>query len=203
MKMILSTKMPERLKAILVCLLLAVSTLAVFWQVHEHDFVNLDDWLYVKNNPHVQGGLTGRGLLWAFSSGRAANWHPLTWLSHMLDCELFGNNPGRHHLVNVFFHIANTILLFLVLKAMTGALWQPAFVAAVFAIHPLHCRVGGLDKRTQGRSEYLVLAADYGCLPTVHEARRHRLVRADVCGFCTGPHGQADAGDPAVRIIVT
>jgi len=121
-----------------ICLILAASTFAVYWQVHSYDFVNYDDNEYVTENPNVKAGLTLQGVIWAFTTGYAANWFPLTWLSHMLDCELFGVNPGRHHLTNLLFHIANSLLLFIVLKQMTGGLWQSAFVAAAFALHPLH-----------------------------------------------------------------
>ncbi len=118
------------------CLIVAI--LVVFWQVKECGFVSFDDYVYVVDNPSVRGGLTFKNLIWAFTTIHASNWHPLTWLSHMLDCELYGLNPGRHHLTNVLFHIANTLLLFLVLKRMTGALWRSSFVAALFALHPLH-----------------------------------------------------------------
>ena len=121
-----------------VCVILAIVTLAVFWQVRDHAFINLDDKLYVMENPHVQAGITFENLKWALTTGHASNWHPLTWLSHMLDVELFGLKAGRHHLMNVFFHIVNTLLLFLILHRMTGALWQSAFVATLFALHPLH-----------------------------------------------------------------
>jgi hypothetical protein len=116
---------------------LALATLAVFWQVRSYDFVNYDDLDYVTDNRHVTAGLTRDGIIWAFTTGYFSYWHPLTWLSHMLDCQLFGTNPGWHHLVNLLLHIINTLLLFTVLKRMTGAFWQSAFVAAVFALHPL------------------------------------------------------------------
>jgi hypothetical protein len=104
-----------------------------------HPFINYDDPDYILNNPNVTAGLTWPGILWAFKSGYAANWHPLTWMSHMLDCQLFGvNHPGAHHLVNVLFHAANTVLLFLLLNYTTGMSWRSAFVAALFASHPLH-----------------------------------------------------------------
>jgi tetratricopeptide (TPR) repeat protein len=125
-------------RELLICLLLIVTILTVFWPVKNHDFINYDDTLYITKNSHVQGGLTFAGLKWAFTSTLTGNWHPLTWLSHMLDCQLFGLKPGWHHLMNLFFHIANTLLLFLVLHRMTKALWQCAFVAALFALHPLH-----------------------------------------------------------------
>ena len=121
-----------------VCVILVIVTLAVFWQVRDHAFINLDDDLYITENPHVLAGITFENLKWALTTGHASNWHPLTWLSHMLDVELFGLKAGRHHLMNVFFHIVNTLLLFLILHRMTRALWQSAFVATLFALHPLH-----------------------------------------------------------------
>ena len=122
----------------IVCLALLVLTLAVFWQVRHFDFVNLDDKMYIHENHHVLSGLTVDGVKWAFTSFYASNWHPLTWLSHMLDVDLFGLNAGRMHLVNVFFHLAATLLLFLILDHVTGALGRSALVAALFALHPLH-----------------------------------------------------------------
>lgn len=121
---------------IYICLILA--TLAVYWQVGAHEFVYYDDDIYVSQNRHIQSGLTSQSIAWAFTATHASNWHPLTWLSHMLDYELFGLDSGRHHLTNVFFHIANTLLLFIVLRGMTGESRRSGFVAALFALHPLH-----------------------------------------------------------------
>jgi Flp pilus assembly protein TadD len=123
---------------VLVCLFLVIATVAVYWQVRNHEFVNFDDDRYVTENSHVQDGVTRESIIWAFTATDVANWHPLTWLSHMLDYQLYGMNPKGHHLTNVFFHLANTIFLFLILKWMTGALWRSIFVAALFALHPLH-----------------------------------------------------------------
>jgi tetratricopeptide (TPR) repeat protein len=130
-------KPSERWPVAGLCLLLAAMTFGVFGQTLHHQFVNFDDDVYVYDNPMVAPGLTHKGLVWAFTSVYAANWHPLTWLSHMLDCQLYGLRPGGHHLTNVLLHAATVIALFLVLRQMTGALWRSAFVAAVFAIHPL------------------------------------------------------------------
>jgi tetratricopeptide (TPR) repeat protein len=121
-----------------VILALALLTAAVYGQVIGHEFVSYDDPSYITENEIVRNGLTREGFVWAFSAFRASNWHPLTWLSHMLDVEIFGLKSGGHHLVNVFLHIVNTALLFAVLRRMTGALWCSAFVAALFALHPLH-----------------------------------------------------------------
>ena len=117
---------------------LLLITLAVYWGVLSCAFLNYDDNSYVTDNLHVHGGLTLRGLRWAFNVGYAANWHPLTWLSHMADYQLFGPNPRGHHLTNLVFHLANTLLLFGLLRRTTGALWPSAMVAALFAWHPAH-----------------------------------------------------------------
>ena len=122
----------------LICLFLGLITLAVFAPSLTHDFLVYDDQVYVTENPHVQAGLTWQGVGWAFRSSAASNWHPVTWLSHMLDCQLYGLKPAGHHLTNVLLHAANTLLLFLVLSRMTGAVWRSACVAALFAWHPLH-----------------------------------------------------------------
>ena len=123
-------------KLLAVLLLLALGAFA-WWPASRGEFVSLDDAAYVTENSNVQAGLTWSGVTWAFSSCHSANWHPLTWLSHMLDVQLYGLQPLGHHLTSVLFHFANTLLLFLLLHRMTGALWRSALVAALFALHPL------------------------------------------------------------------
>jgi tetratricopeptide (TPR) repeat protein len=122
----------------LICLLLVLVTLALYRPVTNHAFINFDDDQYITDNFHVKAGLTWPGIVWAFQSGYADNWHPLTWISHMLDCQLYGLNPAGHHLTNLLFHIANTLLLFLFLSRTTETIWRSGFVAALFACHPLH-----------------------------------------------------------------
>jgi Tfp pilus assembly protein PilF len=117
---------------------LVAVTLAVYAQVANHQFIILDDNRYIRENPIVNRGLTLMGIAWAFTTFHAANWHPLTWLSHMLDSQIFGLNAGGHLLVNVLIHACNTLLLFLFVRRVTGARWQSAIVAALFALHPLH-----------------------------------------------------------------
>jgi tetratricopeptide (TPR) repeat protein len=117
---------------------LAVATLAVYGQVIGHQFINLDDDIYIRENRMVMGGLTLKGIAWAFTTFYDSNWHPITWLSHMVDSQIFGLNAGGHLLVNALIHVANTLLLFLFLKRVTGARWPSAIVAALFALHPLH-----------------------------------------------------------------
>lgn len=124
-------------RAFWILLGLAVLTLAAFEPVRINAFVNYDDDRYVTDNIHVQRGLNWESVVWAFSSTHASNRHPLTWLSHMADCELFGLNPTGHHINSVVLHVINVLLLFWVCKRMTGALGASAFVAAVFALHPL------------------------------------------------------------------
>jgi protein O-mannosyl-transferase len=123
--------------AVAICGFLIMAVVLVFGQTVRYDFVNYDDNEYVYNNPHVINGLTAKGITWAFTTNHVSNWHPLTWLSHMLDCQLYALEPGGHHLTNVVLHTVTAILLFLVLRRMTGDLWPSAFVAVVFAIHPL------------------------------------------------------------------
>jgi len=118
--------------------LLIALTAAVYNGFASHAFVNFDDRSYVTENPQVSSGLSWRAIEWAFSTGYAGNWHPVTWLSHLIDVELFGLQPWGHHLTSIVLHAANGILLFIALRRLTGARWPSAFVAAVFAVHPLH-----------------------------------------------------------------
>jgi len=122
----------------MICLALVVATGALYWQVQGFDFVNYDDQAYVEDNEIVRKGLTREGFVWAFTTDKTGYWHPLTWLSLMLDCELARSVARTCHTTNVLIHIANTLLLFWVLRRMTSALWCSAFVAALFALHPLH-----------------------------------------------------------------
>ena len=127
-----------RTQTIVIYLFLAAISLVVFGQTIRYDFVNFDDDLYVYNSPAIQAGLTAQGIALAFTSQHARNWHPLATLSHMLDCQLYGLKPGGHHATNVILHIITVLLLFRVLREMTGAVWKSAIVAALFAVHPLH-----------------------------------------------------------------
>src|SRR5262249_13834865 len=122
----------------LICLGLALLTALAYVRVLSADFINLDDPFYVTWNRVVASGLNENSVKWAFTNRDAYNWHPLTWISHELDVELFGMTPAGPHAVNVLIHIANSILIFLLLRRMTGALWRSAFVAGLFALHPIH-----------------------------------------------------------------
>ena len=123
----------------IVYIVLTIATLVVFWQVNQYDFVNLDDPLYITDNSHIQSGITSDGVRWAFVTNHADSlWHPLIWLSLMCDYQLIGLHAGGYHLTNLILHILSTLLLFWLFNRMTGAIWKSAFVAALFAIHPLH-----------------------------------------------------------------
>ena len=142
----------------LVAVLLVLVTMALYWPVTGYDFVNFDDPDCVTANPHVQGGLTWENTRWAFTTLEIGLWLPLTWVSHMLDCQWFGLRPGWHHLSSVLWHAANTVLLFVVLRRMTGALWRSAMVAALFALHPLHVEsVAWIAERKDVLSTFFVL----------------------------------------------
>jgi tetratricopeptide (TPR) repeat protein len=123
---------------LIVYVVLAAITLAVFWQVNQYDFIKLDDNIYVTDNFRIKSGISLEGIRWAFSTTYAQFWHPLTWLSLMFDYQLFGLNAGGYHMTNLILHILSTLLLFWLFNRMTGALWKSAFVAALFALHPLH-----------------------------------------------------------------
>ena len=136
----------RRRMILLICFGLVIITFAAFEPVRHNDFISYDDNGYIVENTRVNGGLSIESIKWAFVSEYASNWHPVTWLSHIIDCELFGLNPVGHHIMNLLFHTANTLLLFWILARMTDStsspracsLWQSAFVAALFAVHPLH-----------------------------------------------------------------
>lgn len=122
---------------VLICIALGIIIFAVYMQAGKHDFV-FDDIDYVTNNPHVASGITGKNIIWAFTSAHSANWHPITWLSHMTDVQFYGMNPSGHHLTNVVIHLVAALLLLLLLFRVTGLIWQSSLVATLFALHPLH-----------------------------------------------------------------
>ena len=125
-------------RTVLLCLLLAAGTLAVYWPVTGFDFLNFDDHVYVTDNIHVRGGINWAGLKWALGVSESCNWHPLTWVSHMVDCQVYGPKAGGHHLTSLLLHVANSCLLFALLLRLTGRRGRSFVVAALFAWHPLH-----------------------------------------------------------------
>ncbi len=147
----------------------------VYWPATGHDFISLDDPEYVTQNVHVQGGLTWEDLKWAFTNPVAGNWHPITMLSHMLDCQLFGLKPWGPHLVSVLLHTANTVLLFLFLRGVTGAVWRSLMVAALFGLHPLHVEsVAWVAERKD------VLSTFFGLLTLMAYARYVQSLKSPV-----------------------
>jgi tetratricopeptide (TPR) repeat protein len=146
----------------LIALALAVLTIVVFAQIGSHEFVDLDDTGYVVENARVTSGLNADNIGWALTTGYAANWHPLTWMSHQLDASLFGTKPGPQHLVSLGWHVANVLLLFALLRSMTGATWRSAFVAGAFAVHPVHVEsVAWMAERKDVLSTFFWLASTW------------------------------------------
>src|ERR1700761_5185193 len=157
----------------LTALLLAFGTLLVFLPVSSFNFVNYDDTDYVTENSFVKHGLTATDIHWAFTAFHAGNWHPLTWLSHMLDCELFGPNAGAQHFVNVLWHALNVALLFTWLFRLTGKIGPPAWVAALFAWHPLHVEsVAWIAERKDVLSTFFALLTLLAYTKYVREAKK-------------------------------
>jgi tetratricopeptide (TPR) repeat protein len=168
---------PSRLPVWLMAALLVLVTIASYWPVLRHDFINLDDSSYVTSNVHVQNGLTWESIKWAFSNPVSCNWHPLTMLSHLLDCQMFGLKPRGHHLTSMLLHAANTVLVFLLFRRLTGAIWRSWFVAAVFGLHPLHVEsVAWVAERKD------VLSAFFGLLALLCYAGYAQRVTSDTCG---------------------
>src|SRR4051812_18610416 len=156
--------------------LLAALTIAVFWQVQTFDFVRFDDPLYVIDNPHVLGGIDFERLKWAFTTGESASWQPVTWISLMLDVEMFGVKARGFHLTNLAIHSANVVLVFLLLQRMTGATWRSACVAALFAVHPLRVEpVAWISERKGLLSMLFGLLALAAYLPYARTGRRRWL----------------------------
>ncbi|MFB3130987.1 MAG: glycosyltransferase family 39 protein, partial [Rhodothermales bacterium] len=140
------------------CTLLSAAVLIAFGGLLDNDFIRYDDTLYVLDNPHVRAGLSPEGLRWAATARAAANWHPLTWVSHMIDVELFGLRPGGHHLSSLVLHLINGLLLYVWLRWTTASRWRSAFVAGLFALHPLHVEsVSWIAERKDVLSTMLLL----------------------------------------------
>jgi len=168
-------KVPGKYKITFAAALLTVSTIGVYWQVHNCDFVNYDDNVYVTENPNVESGVSVENIGWAFTTGSLRNWHPVTWLSLMLDYQLFGLKPGAFHITNLFFHTACGLLLFLALNQMTGTIWRSGFVAALFALHPIHVEsVAWIAERKDVLSTFFMMLT---LLAYVNYAKRPGVTR--------------------------
>jgi protein O-mannosyl-transferase len=156
-----------------------VATFYVYSQVQSHQFINFDDDLYITNNINVQAGLTSKSYIWAFTTSHPPYWHPVTWLSHMLDYEMYGLHAKGHHLTSLFFHIANVLILFIVLSRMTGELWKSGLVAAMFAFHPLNIEsVAWIAERKNILSTLFFLLTIWAYVCYVHTStlKRYGLV---------------------------
>src|SRR5262245_38165209 len=156
-------------------LALVAITVVTYTGIWSFGFVNFDDPQYVSNNPHVATGLSAANVAWAFTSAYAANWHPVTWVSHMVDVTLFGVSPGRIHLVNLAIHVANVLLLFAFLLRTTGAVGRSAIVAALFAVHPLHIEsVAWISERKDVLSAFFGLCTLLAYVSYVRQPGRAR-----------------------------
>jgi hypothetical protein len=182
----------SRRRNLAICLLLAVATFALYSPAIGHPFIfEYDDSCYVINNSHVQAGVAWKTIAWALASMRCGNWHPLTWLSHALDCQLFGMNPHGHHVTNVLLHVLNVVLLFLLLAWATGALGRSALVAALFASHPFNVEsVVWIAERKNVLSTlfFLLALGAYGWYARKPNAKRYLTVAAlFVLGLASKP----------------
>jgi protein O-mannosyl-transferase len=178
---------------IIVGAVLALATLAIYLPATQMTFIAFDDPDYVWRNPRVVGGLTWEGVWWSLSHAFASNWHPLTWMSHMLDFQLYGLNAGGHHATNVLFHIGNTVLLFVLLREMTGALWRSALVAALFALHPVHVEsVAWIAERKD------VLSAFFGLL-CLWAYGRYRKTKSGIQNSTSSVKGTTELRKSEVR----
>ena len=195
------TSLPSRrhIPTVLICLALVTATVGVFWQVRNHEFINFDDPMYVTQNTHVKAGLTYEGAIWAFTDFRTTPlWHPLTWLSLMLDSELYGLNPGGFHLTNLFLHVTNTLLLFLILFRMTGARIRSGIVAALFALHPIHVEsVAWITERKDVLSLFFWLLSLWAYLRYVEQSVWKRYCVA-LFFFALGPDVETDGCNSAI-----
>jgi len=168
---------PFRGSSLWICLGLIALTVVVYAPLRNYGFISLDDPQYVSNNPYVAHGLTWSAIRWAFVAGESFYWHPLTWVSHMLDVQLYGLHAGAHHVTNIVFHVANTVLLFACFYRMTGARGRSAFVAALFAVHPLHVEsVAWIAERKDVLSTFFSLLALWAYIDYAGRPRRSRML---------------------------
>ncbi len=184
---------------VLIGAVLVAACLVIYWQVFGFDFVNLDDNLYVYENPFVTNGLNATNIAWAWTSFHATNWHPVTWMSHQLDASLFGINAGSFHAVNLFIHAVNSILVFVVLKKLTGRRWESAAAAMIFAVHPTHVEsVAWISERKDVLSRAVLARGDMGLFGVYCRAGKKRAVLAVGNFVCARPCGKADACDASI-----
>jgi hypothetical protein len=191
-----------------IALVLGLLTLGAYWGIWRNDSINYDDPNYVFENEHISKGLNWPTVVWSFTRTYVSNWHPLTWLSHALDCNLYGLKPAGHHVTSLILHVANTILLWLALKLLTRSIWRSAFVAALFAIHPLHVEsVAWVSERKDVLSGFffmltLIAYAKYVNQSKVQstESAAQDLVRTHSRRTRMWADEQGNAGDHAMRV---
>ncbi len=170
---------------------LVIAILILYWPVKDHEFINFDDYDYVVNNTYVNKGLSLQNLYWAFSATHSSNWHTLTWISHMMDAEFFGMNPGMHHVTNVIFHIFNTLLLFFLFEKMTNSVWRSGILAALFALHPLHIEsVAWISERKDVLSTFFWLLTMWAYIKYVRNPKPGTylpVILFFICGLMSKP----------------
>jgi hypothetical protein len=165
-----------------ICLCIILMTFAAFWQVRNNEFINLDDNLYVTENVYVSKGLTVHSISWALTSTYRGHWHPITWLSHMFDYDLYGLNACGHHLTNLIFHIGNALLLFILFHRMTAAPWRSGFLAALFALHPLRVEsVAWVAERKDVLSAFFWMLTIWAYLYYVKKPKFNRYLLVILC----------------------
>ena len=186
---------------------ISVSIAAVIWivfgQTLHYDFVNYDDNVYVYQNPIVRSGLTFSGFAWAFTHIDAGNWHPLTTISHMIDCQLYGLNPEGHHFTNVVLHTVAAILLFAVLQQMTGTLWRSGVAAVLFAVHPLRAESVAWDIRTERCAKRTLLYVNSRCLCALCRCTKPLSLLNDADVYASRANVKIDVGDSAIRTLTS
>lgn len=174
-----------------ICICIALAVFMVYGQIITHEFVRYDDHHYVFENKNVKQGLTPDSIIWAFTAFYASNWHPLTWLSHITDCHFYGLNPGMHHLSSLLFHILNSILLFTVFRKLDGRIWQSAFIAALFAVHPLHVEsVAWISERKDLLSTFFWLLTIWAYIRYVRQPKPGAyllVILMFICGLMSKP----------------
>ncbi len=193
---------------LLIALLLVIVTVAVFWQAASFDYINYDDGLYVQSNPSVLAGLSRSGIHWAMTTGFQSLWQPLVWISYMTDAQAgkwmvwlsdgdVGQGPALYHTVNVLWHVIDVVLLFVILNVLTRKPWRSAFVAALFAIHPLHVEsVVWIAERKDVTELFLLAAYDVGiCSPS--RTSGSAIIRSPAAGIHWRPYVEGNAGNPS------
>ena len=188
--------------AVVACLCLAVGTAAIYSRAARNPFLHVDDQNYVTENPHVQAGVTWQTFTWALTATAAQNWHPLTWLSHALDCQLYGSNPVGHHSTNILLHALNVVLLFLLLLRATGAKGRSLLVAALFGLHPLNVEsVAWIAERKNLLSTlfFLLTLGAYGWYSRKPDVKRYLAVASL---FALGLAAKPMVIAPTVRTLI-